>query len=1060
MKIFQKSSVIRNATIINNAIVSVSKPPKKQISATTAINSKSTSIETDINVSLNNTIASTKVYQNIPKYDITQRPRRQIKHKYIKIRQLIPDNQVFSLPQEHKQSLSKFKPVAATTVQDSELICNKTTASVNENNFNASELNINILKTKTKKRNAKEKSFIKKSETCNTSSIECLADVKFKNCIDQSNSNDDNILQLIEIVNDQNVDVESEEIIETCSIGAEQFKSLFVENGSQETNSTHVEKITSSINRCTFNSDYCSTSEKSKVRKQTDDMYLLAIANENESSNPENSTAFEKKIYVEVSESLDSQEIIEMKEVIYDSGSQTSEQTVSESEIVYGFEGGNPVGKELQPSLKVKEDQTSFTGAFSGIRKSRRLTIHKQLLEAEQSSFDSKRSDETKQTSVHDLNKSEINFQSMHTSEHVQDTCNNFMKLTDSNSISDSESITADKTKSFQPDLEDKLVIKRKYKKKVNIAVSPLVTGRRITRQNSVALTIDASISSFNDNLIIEGGEATLDEMTIIKYNDRTNKNTNHLLNDRDKGIEYFEKFSCPIPSKFSEEKEKYIKFINHSNTHDSVIKAMLVSEELTDCELTDKCNSAPILNETELFLTNEKSACIPDVSVETTNISDNIQESYRKQSEEPNIKIPVESTLKIKSFTLKSKTLTLKSQISNNFNELFNKEKLEPADLFSNIQSSNKSQPLNYLSGAAHSDVSSNASNIPLNVSRSEQSDSSVLDDTNTNISAVENLNISASEETHFNLNANIRSNEAFNFQLNNVDLENVSLDQKDDIKQDSLDSHIKLKTYFKSELLSTSKTDSISEVKDKEIYKCNGSTTFGNTDFPNVTQSPKIKWTKKLSDQNDFDPTNKVLIAEVDKKKSIDLLDENEMKSKCKTGVDKMIPVIVKEYNLVQSNIKDINPKHFLGENQVITEFHNKDSIKDSIEETIEISNLNKQKKKNEQQKLPNNYKNENYNILVTTNKSTSNENLTNETRVKRSRWESISNKPVKDISSGLKSSEKKIDTYAILSDCYLPKIVKYDETLYSIEALKAAEAAAALVAVTELEEKKSKY
>lgn len=57
------------------------------------------------------------------------------------------------------------------------------------------------------------------------------------------------------------------------------------------------------------------------------------------------------------------------------------------------------------------------------------------------------------------------------------------------------------------------------------------------------------------------------------------------------------------------------------------------------------------------------------------------------------------------------------------------------------------------------------------------------------------------------------------------------------------------------------------------------------------------------------------------------------------------------------------------------------------------------------------------------------------------KRSRWDTSSESSTSKTVTATKPV-KKMDSYSILSDCYLPKMVKHDASLYSIEAMRAAE------------------
>lgn len=177
---------------------------------------------------------------------------------------------------------------------------------------------------------------------------------------EHSNSSD-NILQLVEIINDDNTvelsaDDSSSKPYELVHVVDCSSQSQDLINATNADDS-HLERSASpaSLDGIT-------------IERHSDDTYLVTVDSSNDENSKKRLNSYDDKIYVEVSESLDSQEIVEVKEVIYDSLSQNS--SLYNLGDVYGFEEQQAVHKLCETVTQPK----SFEGAFSGIRKSKRLT--------------------------------------------------------------------------------------------------------------------------------------------------------------------------------------------------------------------------------------------------------------------------------------------------------------------------------------------------------------------------------------------------------------------------------------------------------------------------------------------------------------------------------------------------------------------------------------------------------------------------------------------------------------------------------------------------------------
>lgn len=274
-----------------------------------------------------------------PTYDINQRPRRQIKHKYITDRR--------------PTIVEIIKPIQTSSEKDVMLI--SVTADTPVLPILLEPQSTAPVKRKRGRPRTVRPLSIDVFEPQINSNDSSINQPESKDNTDHSNSSD-NILQLVEIIK-EDADTENDITVELSAddSSSKPYELLYVVDSSSQSqdlqNATNADDIQPerSVSPASLNGI--------TIDRHSKDTYIVTMNSGND-GNPKKQLN-DNKIYVEVSGNLDRQEIVEVKEMIYDSGSQNS------SGDVYGFEEQQVVHK-LQPK--------SFEGAFSGIRRSRRLT--------------------------------------------------------------------------------------------------------------------------------------------------------------------------------------------------------------------------------------------------------------------------------------------------------------------------------------------------------------------------------------------------------------------------------------------------------------------------------------------------------------------------------------------------------------------------------------------------------------------------------------------------------------------------------------------------------------
>lgn len=226
----------------------------------------------------------TPLQQSTPTYDINQRPRRQIKHKYITdrrptIAELVRPNQTTIGKDVNLISATPGTPVLPLEPQSEVPVKRKRGRPRTIRPVSIDELHLN----------SNDSSMNHAESTDNT---------------EHSNSSD-NILQLVEIINDS-------ENGNTVELSADDSSSKPYELLHVVYSSSQSQDLINSKN--VDDHPVRSVSPPSldgiTIERHSDDTYLVTV----DSGNVENSN----KIYVEVSGSLDCQEIVEVKDVIFD----------------------------------------------------------------------------------------------------------------------------------------------------------------------------------------------------------------------------------------------------------------------------------------------------------------------------------------------------------------------------------------------------------------------------------------------------------------------------------------------------------------------------------------------------------------------------------------------------------------------------------------------------------------------------------------------------------------------------------------------------------------------
>lgn len=175
---------------------------------------------------------------------------------------------------------------------------------------------------------------------------------------DSSSSSNPAHLELLEIITDDPDAQMAEEVVETCNMSdeTEQYELMMVEDISQS--ETDVVCIDS---EATEPDTY--DQNQIVVHQESDDTYVVTVGNGDDSQTAD----MIQNVYVEVTDSLDSDAKVAEPQRVDDSVSQNStlnSLSGGETELVYGFDGDQPVCKTTNPT---------YNGAFSGIRKSKQL---------------------------------------------------------------------------------------------------------------------------------------------------------------------------------------------------------------------------------------------------------------------------------------------------------------------------------------------------------------------------------------------------------------------------------------------------------------------------------------------------------------------------------------------------------------------------------------------------------------------------------------------------------------------------------------------------------------
>lgn len=296
--------------------------------------------------------------------DINQRPRRQIKHKFIKARRNVTETDpIPPTPQlatdttinlkKKSKSQDNVKQISTKSENNSEILAGN--ESLLLSNYKLARVVISDNLNSHKKNNTKTKTAknIRRSGRQNTRSGDTTdEDLSItSNCIslqsnidDSLNSNDTNDHQLVEIIEADDTHDIVEEIVQTTT-----QSTIIADNICDDTESYELYQVIDNDNDAPTDELHAETSD-------TKPSFLVAVEETNSNSQfSQNSLdASEQKIFVEISESVDNQQSDEVITPFDSSDSQTSAINIETINL---------------------HKRNSFSGAFKSVskRKSKRL---------------------------------------------------------------------------------------------------------------------------------------------------------------------------------------------------------------------------------------------------------------------------------------------------------------------------------------------------------------------------------------------------------------------------------------------------------------------------------------------------------------------------------------------------------------------------------------------------------------------------------------------------------------------------------------------------------------
>lgn len=844
------------------------------------------------------------------KFEINQRPRRQIKHKYIKSTSYVPvvETTASNLSSTSVESVEVDTPIVQP-------ICPI-----------ALPVDPVAASKPVRKRGRPRKDALLTPH--NRSPI----------VIDDNSSTSNPTQQLVDAIHDPELQF-VEEVVET-----EHYELLLVEDVSQSASVVRIDSESSMQD-----TDVVATDEKERskivVRQESDDTYVVTVEDEDDSQHPDASEFATKNIYVEVTDSLDNDPVA-VEEEVDDSTSQNStlnSLSGGESEVVYGFDGDQLVCKTPKSKLDVSSDANSFNGAFSKIRKSRRLEPQENGSNIEPS--DDSDTPSAVQIAVQQLTMLGVNCITStpkpSKKRHDSEISLSFGRA--SAATSNRSNSTANKSGLEQSSREGNLKTNTKSNK-LPTTLEKLV--KRVTRKNSI--------------VHLPSKSAALRMLKSKNLNDLMDRNSSNNV------VENLHDSEQTLPIEPVEDLE---------------------SVQESTCE-TKSPNSSPAKMKF-ISLKDRMQLNLNDLLSKTSNQSIDKLEATTTTNpnsslEEVNILVPKKMTVSTpKKKKTKEPTSTKKSNSNSN------------AKQFGSNSNSVSDEQVSYMESLTLS------AEVPLKQTRSFDSAGNTLQsDTKQDCQSADTASSTIVTDDILN---NITHKK---YRRKTISAPNIyQLDENsllNDLTAATEDNTVSKDSTSSGELITLSGPPKNSDAvcRSHESEKTPKKSNRKADESPVQKQTTNDEETKS-NNENSNDSvaghthrkSSKSSAKSVHSSKSVKTNDSSENKSKPKSKENKSNKV---ENQKTDQKLNATNKKGIDNETSEVTAKRVANDSEEMKKKPVEVKSTNK-----------------------------------------RSRWDS-STAPTKDA----KQPEKKMDSYSILSDCYLPKMVKHDASLYSIEAMRAAE------------------